>query len=73
MTNDEIILGVIKLLLGAPPEIVPRIRIAVSYEEYEALRKYAFEKDGLFAGRIRNIPMYVEPTPDAMPLIVSHP
>jgi hypothetical protein len=72
MTNDEIILGITRLLLAAPPDIVPRIRIAVTYEEWQALEEAAFAKEGCSTSRIRNVPLHVEPSPDAPPLAVRY-
>jgi len=49
-----------------------RIRLAVTYEEYEIIRQYCTDKDGYFAQRIRGIPLVIEATPTDPPLILEH-
>jgi hypothetical protein len=49
-----------------------RLRLAVTAEEYEEIRQYAFLKEGRFLSRIRNVPIIVDEAPFRPPLWIEY-
>lgn len=72
--SSDIIAHLVKLANDTRfPTGYRRLRIAVTAEEYAAVRRYFLEKDGKFHGRIMNIPLVVELAPSDPPMLSEFP
>lgn len=60
---ERLIAEIAKTAVFLPPPTHNRMRVAVSEDEYEAIREHCFKRDGYFSGRIRNIPLVIEENP----------
>ena len=68
---SDIIRELVKIVSTAHPSALKRMRLAVSPDEYEEIKRYMFDRDDVFYMRIMNVPLVIESDPENPPLLIA--